>query len=82
MIIRNTREVFECGEKRFYMNGIVIEEECPKCGKLMSIDYAHDYLMYPMFNEPIEIGLYCNVADCGGEARRSIMLRLEVKECV
>jgi hypothetical protein len=82
MIITNTKEPFECGEKRFYMPGITIEEECPNCEKPMVIDYKRDYLMYPMFNESIKIHFCCNVENCGGGATRTVVLRLEVKETV
>lgn len=76
MKITNTKEPFECGEKRFYMPGIAVEEECPNCERPMVIDYKHEYLMYPMFNEPIKVSLYCGKDDCDGETEVTVMLRL------
>lgn len=57
----------EIDVKRFYLHGMVFEDDCPTCGRLCSFGGSSDYLSYPVANEPIDFSFYCR--DCDEEGR-------------
>jgi len=45
--------------KRFYLPGIVLESNCPRCGILHKKDMGKEYLSYPRISTPTKIYFYC-----------------------
>lgn len=75
-------EPFETNEKRFYVPGVTLKANCPKCGAECERDLGGNYLSYPEYNSPIEIDLFCNEEcdpDGGGFVAGKIMLKLSVE---
>lgn len=65
----------ELDVKRFYLPGIVIEDNCSECNKLVKFDGENDYLSYPNMDELQMIHMYCE--DCNHDW--SLPVKLEVK---
>ena len=77
MKITNPTKPFGCGEKRFYMAGVRIEENCTTCGKPVVMDFDRDYLSYPTFNAPTVVKLYCE--GCDAVTSVTVLLRLTIE---
>ena len=50
-------------DKRFYLPGVVLSDECPKCKEIVEKDLGDDYLSYPVVGKPYTIDLYCEPCD-------------------
>lgn len=59
--------------KRFCMDGLVIQKECPKCGHTEEYD---QYLSYPVINKQFEMDLYCD--ECEHEWTLSAKLEMNL----
>ena len=62
--------------KRFYLPGVVIHSQCPKCGAEYARDMADSYLSYPTAGEPFAYGCYCAREGC--EHEWEMMMRIDV----
>lgn len=70
----------ELDVKRLYVPGTVLQDNCPKCKKLVVHDLADYYLSYPTVNEPENWGFWCGEDDgCGHEWTREILVTFKVE---
>jgi len=53
----------EINVKRFYIDGVVLKEICPECGKILTTNLEEQYLSYPVIEMPEEIAFYCDDCD-------------------
>lgn len=60
--------------KRFYLPGLEIEDDCPKCGVLWK--FNGDYISYPVAGEEIDLHAYCQ--DCNNEWSIKIQLQVTI----
>ncbi len=65
--------------KRFYLNGLVLEDECPMCKSKVENDFGGEpgYLSYPTPGIPESVFLYCE--DCDSEWERKVILEINLK---
>lgn len=49
----------ELDVKRFYIPGVIVHSECPKCGSPKQADLGDDYLPFPVVGVPESIHFYC-----------------------
>lgn len=49
--------------KRFYLDGVLIMADCPKCGYARCRDLGGDYLGYPNYGKPMPVAMYCEPCD-------------------
>lgn len=68
---------FELDVKRFYLPGIVLRDDCPKCGAECVHDFGKWYLSYPQANEAFLEGLYCRA--CSHEWKVELILVVELR---
>lgn len=61
-------------DKRFY-HGHKITDECPRCKRTAQF---HDYLSYPLIDEPICIYFYCE--HCNFEWTGQIKLTINIEQ--
>ncbi len=64
-------------EKRFYLPGVVVSGECPKCGEVSMTDLGFDYLDYPPMNQPFEMHRHCR--ECDEEWYISVKLNVSLE---
>lgn len=57
----------EIDVKRFYVPGVTIHTECPKCGSQKQLDLGDDYLSHPVAGSPERVGFYCESETEGPE---------------
>ena len=69
-------EPIELG-KRFYVPGVSLESNCPKCGALAETDLALDYLNYPVVGEPYEHTFCCEYDDMEWSCRVVVRVTVE-----
>lgn len=62
--------------KRFYMEGVIIEHKCEKCGNLIEKDLGHDYFSEPKINEIFEDYLFCS--NCNHENKIKFKINLSL----
>lgn len=62
--------------KRFYLPGIEIETQCPKCSEIKNWKGRNEYLSYPVVGSNA-INFYCD--DCDLEWEVEIQLDIMVK---
>lgn len=65
-------------EKRFYMPGIALFDECPKCQAHTTRDFGDEYLSYPLVGDPFEHTMYCPKCEHEWEVRLILRVSLEV----
>lgn len=65
--------------KRFYLEGIVIYENCPKCEKLIKFDDSQ-YMSYPNLNRKETINILCENCDDFFEVSIKLTLKVEKYE--
>ncbi len=66
-----------CGmvdEKRFYLRGVKLADQCPKCSETRKVDFGEEYLSYPVVGKPFDYFMCCE--RCGHEW--SVKLVLEI----
>lgn len=65
--------------KRFYLKGLVLEDECPKCKSKVENDFGDEtgYLSYPTPGVPESVFLYCN--DCDHEWATNVVLEINLR---
>ena len=61
-IISNNK-AFQSDEKRFYIPGAVVLDECPKCKAIESKDLGEEYLSFPTLNGKESLHMYCGNCD-------------------
>lgn len=66
----------EIDVKRFYLEGIKIISNCPKCGKEAVFDGDSDYLSYPKANEVDTVCFYCG--SCDDDWLEEIKLKISI----
>ena len=65
--------------KRLYLPGLGMEDNCPKCGKMCTLDFGEiDCLMYPKMNAANEMWMYCNDCDHRWEVPVFLKVSLEL----
>ncbi len=65
--------------KRFYLPGVTIKDNCPKCGVELIKDFSNgEYLSYPTAGKPEKIHFWCEECDeeWSGEVILDINLRM------
>jgi len=72
----NKDAAVELDVKRFYVPGVMLTDDCPKCGERYARDLGDDYLSYPVANRPFDFTVYC---ECGHEWTAKLILRLSVE---
>lgn len=65
--------------KRFYLPGIKVSDECPKCGETNIWDGSDEYISYPLFGTPFEFNFCCA---CEAEWSKLVTLNLALTEVV
>lgn len=50
--------------KRMNLPGVVVEDDCPKCGKKWTFNGKTDYVSYPILGDKINLYGWC---DCGAD---------------
>ena len=68
----------EIDVKRFYLDGVKIKTNCPKCDHDIKMDLGDDYLKDPEFNDPFTFPMYC--CYCGYEWNEKVILEVELKK--
>ena len=64
--------------KRFYMPGIIVEDECSKCLEVVEWSGESDYISYPNTSDKnMHVHMYCQ--DCENEWEIPITLEITVK---
>ena len=65
--------------KRFYLEGLVLEDECPKCKSMMENDFGDEpgYLSYPTPGMPESVYFHCE--DCDHEWEVKVVLDISLK---
>lgn len=67
----------EC--KRFYINGVSIDYDCPSCGNYGSLENGGPGgLSYPPMNQPFDIDLYCEHCHHEWSIRAQLSIKLEL----
>jgi predicted RNA-binding Zn-ribbon protein involved in translation (DUF1610 family) len=65
----------ELDVKRFYIPGVIIQDNCPNCGVETRYDMGGlHYLSHPIANKPMQFTMYCN--ECDHEWSIKIILRI------
>jgi hypothetical protein len=65
-------------DKRFYVPGYVITDNCPDCGVAWSQDLGEQYLSYPKLDEPNKIHGYCEA--CGSSwLAGEVLVRISIE---
>jgi hypothetical protein len=54
------------GIKRCYLPGLVVESDCPACGRTCQREYTTNYLDYPENGQEMTVYFYCG-DDCPGD---------------
>ena len=73
---------FELPEvKRFYLNGVVLKEPCPQCGKELTWDGGFDYLMEPCNSEIHTFTFACSDCNLDFELDYKFQFDLTVTPC-
>lgn len=67
----------EIDVKRFYIPGLEVQGNCPKCRAEFTRDFSTDYLSYPQIGEPKTLHLYC--PECDHEWQRQMVLDISLK---
>lgn len=49
--------------KHTYLPGLVLKEDCPICGRLVTHDYECNYLSFPIVGESVQIHFNCFECD-------------------
>lgn len=62
-------------DKRFYMPGYVLKSTCPNCNKRFEMDFATNYLSYPVVGNPASVYCYCENG-CGTEWEVKVVVRV------
>jgi len=72
------------GDKRFYIPGVVLKDNCPKCKKEVELDMAVRYLSYPSIGGKEKVHFYCCEDDggCAEEWTKHVILELSVREAI
>lgn len=65
--------------KRFYLPGIKVSDQCPKCGETNCWNGNDEYISYPPFGTPFELDFCCA---CEAEWVKVVMLNLTLTEVV
>ena len=65
-------------DKRFYIPGIFIEDNCPNCGELNKTDLSDSYLSYPEVNTPYTEEFCCYNCECPWEVKVIVRVSLEL----
>jgi len=67
-------------EKRFYLPGLKVEDECPNCKKLHTWDGDHDYISYPIFGDKasVDFHFYCEDCDKNWDVKGSIGITIKL----
>jgi hypothetical protein len=66
--------------KRFYLPGVTISDDCPKCRREVAypLSTGNDrYLSYPIVGEPSDFHFYCH--ECGAEWTVRLLLTISLK---
>ena len=66
--------------KRFYLPGVTIETTCPACGAVRQAFERHDYLSYPIANEPFEY--WCSCGECDHEWTEMVILKITLERAL
>ena len=66
-------------DKRFYLTGVVVEDSCPTCGEMMSLDLGDDYISYPETGKPIDHQIWCGECDKKGiDSYKPIKITIQI----
>ncbi|MCP3682173.1 MAG: hypothetical protein GY861_05720 [bacterium] len=77
MKINNTTEKVELGKR--VRIPVIVSEVCPKCGTTIVRDLAYGtYLCYPVTNEPMSIGFYCEKCDCCWNSKDTVTIEIRI----
>lgn len=69
-------------DKRFKVPGVIVEDECPKCGAAWKADLGKDhYLCYPIVGKPYDLNGYCHKCQAEWSVRVILRVSLEVAPC-
>ena len=63
--------------KRFYMPGVRVHSECPKCGKHFDNEFEGDSFNNPFANEPEKLYFYCD--HCNEEWQVPVILKVSLE---
>lgn len=55
----------EIDVKRFYVPGVQIESQCPKCESTRTRNLADFYLSFPVVGKPSDFHFYCEESNTG-----------------
>lgn len=53
----------EIDVKKFILDDVYIEDVCPKCGNMCSMDLGINYLSHPKMNDKDYYTVYCDKCD-------------------
>jgi len=67
----------ELCEKRFYLPGISLKGNCPKCQAPWVNDFDDNYLSYPSAGIPLEVCVGCEA--CGETWTEQVVLNISLK---
>ena len=62
--------------KRCYLPGIIVEDDCPKCGIKWTFNGTNDYVSNPVIGDNIDLHAYCK--DCNNEWSVQIQLQVTI----
>lgn len=67
-------------EKRFYLPGVKVEDECPDCKKTVKWDGDTNYLSYPILGDDakVDFHFYCGECDKEWEIGGSISITIKL----
>ena len=60
--------------KRFYLPGVEVEDDCPKCGSIWTFNV--DYVSYPTAGDNIDLHAYCQ--NCENEWSVRVQLQVTI----
>ena len=67
--------------KRFYLEGVELERECPNCKDMIEIDLGSDNrLSFPVMNEEFELHIWCEKCNHEFSVPAQLKVKLEVYE--
>lgn len=80
MKIISSKPTGEIDVKRFYLDGVVVSGNCPKCKEPVELDLGEQYLSYPPMNKPFKESMYCQECDHEFEVKLRVNISVDLIE--